>query len=67
MNIDQEQIKQLVSQVHFPVNRDQIIQVAKDHGANNLVIGLLQRLPDKTYNSPQDVRNELGNLGGFKI
>ena len=70
MNFDFGQISQMVSSVQFPINKDKLIQFAQQRGANDQIVGALQHLPDKTFNSPQDIQNELGNLGnlgGFKM
>jgi Protein of unknown function (DUF2795) len=70
LSIDFGQIQQLLSTVKFPVSKNTLIEAAKQHGTNDQITGLLQRLPDKTYNSPQDIQNELGgqgNIGGIKL
>jgi hypothetical protein len=70
MNIDLGQLIPLLSQVQFPISKADLIQSVQQKGASDQVISQLQRLPDKTFNSLQDVQNELGglgNIGGIKI
>jgi hypothetical protein len=70
MNINPQEIQQLIQSAHFPIDKNSIVQFAQQRGASNEVIGALQHLPDKTFNSPQDIQNELGglgNIGGFKL
>jgi hypothetical protein len=73
MNFDPGQLNQLLSHVPYPIGKAQLVQFAQQHGANEQIIGLLQRLPDKTFNSQQEVQDllgglgNLGNLGGFKL
>lgn len=71
MNIDLGFVNQILSQVHFPIGKNDLIQFAQQNGANDQIIGALQHLPDKTFNSAQDVLSSLGggqaNIGGFKI
>ena len=70
MNFDPGQLTQLLSRVPYPIGKAQLIQFAQQHGANEQIIGLLQRLPEKTFNSSQEVQDSLGglgNLGGFKL
>jgi hypothetical protein len=68
MSIDPSQIQQLIQGAHFPIDKNGLIQLAQQHGANSTITGALQHLPDKTFNSVQDVQKELGgglgNLGG---
>jgi hypothetical protein len=73
MNFDTGQLNQLLGQIHYPIGKDQLVQSAQQHGANAQIMGLLGQLPDKTFNSQQEVQDSLGglgnlgNLGGFKI
>ncbi len=72
MNFDPGQISQLLGSVHFPISKADIIQQAKQHGANDQITSMLNRLPDKTFNSPQDIQSSIGGLGnpgggGFKL
>lgn len=65
MNIDLGTLNPLLNQVHFPISKDNLIKSVEQKGASNQVVGLLQRLPDKTFNSPQDIQKELGGLGNI--
>ncbi len=70
MNFDPGQIGQLLSSVHFPINKNDLLQHAQQHGANDQIVGAFQKLPDQTFNSQQDVQSKLGgmgNLGGLKL
>jgi len=63
MNIDANLVNQILSKLPYPISKTQLLQTAQQHGANAQVMGVLQRLPDKTYNSSQDLENELKGLG----
>lgn len=73
MSIDLGQVDQLLNHIPYPISTSGLVQFAKQHGANDQIVGMLERLPDKTFNSPDDVKNMLGNLknlgniGGFKF
>jgi Protein of unknown function (DUF2795) len=73
MNFDPGQINQLLSQVSYPIGKAQLIQFAQQHGASSEITSVLDRLPDKTFNSQQEVEDSLGglgnlgNLGGLKL
>jgi hypothetical protein len=73
MGIDLGQVDQLLNKISYPINTSGLVQFAKQHGANDQIISILERLPDQTFNSPDDIKNtfgnlkNLGNLGGFKL
>jgi Protein of unknown function (DUF2795) len=73
MNFDPGQLNQLLSHVPFPIGKTDLVQFAQQHGANDQIMGLLNHLPEKTFNSSQEVQDALGglgnleNLGGFKL
>ena len=76
MSFDIGQISQLLNQLPYPIGKDQLKQLAQQHGAKEQIMGLIDRLPDKTFNSAQDIQDsfgglgnlgDLGNLGGFKL
>jgi Protein of unknown function (DUF2795) len=70
MNLVPGQLNDLLSKVPYPINTAQLKQLAQQRGANAEIMGLLDRLPDKTFNSQQDIQDSLGglgNLGGFKL
>ena len=73
MSIDIGLVDQLLNKIPYPVNTTDLVQFAKQHGTNNQILGLLEHLPNKTFNSPEDIKNtlgilgNLGNLGGLKL
>jgi hypothetical protein len=70
MNIDLGQLNPLLNQLQFPISKDELIRSVQQKGASNEVVSQLQRLPDKTFNSLQDVQSAiggLGNIGGIKL
>jgi hypothetical protein len=79
MGFDLAQVNQLLSHIPYPISTGDLVQFAKQHGANDQIVGMLERLPEKTFNSPEDIQNtfgglmklgnlgNLGNLGGFKL
>lgn len=76
MNFDLGQAMQLLDHVPYPIGKAQLVQFAEQHGANDQIMGILNNLPDKTFNSSQEVKDmlgglpglgNLGNLGGFKF
>lgn len=41
--------------MNYPASRDELLEHARDHGANDDVLDLLEGMPDKEYKSPVDV------------
>jgi len=70
MNFDPGQLNQLLSHIPFPIGKADLVRLAQQHGANDQIMGLLNHLPDKTFNSSQEVQDALGglgDLGGLKL
>ncbi|GHO93510.1 hypothetical protein KSF_035580 [Reticulibacter mediterranei] len=66
MNIDLGVLNPVLNQIQFPISKDNLIKsVEQQKGVSSQVVDVLQqRLPDKTFNSLQDIQKELGGLGG---
>ncbi|HET8839877.1 MAG TPA: DUF2795 domain-containing protein [Ktedonobacteraceae bacterium] len=59
------QIDQVLSTLHYPINKDKLVSSAKNAGANDQIVGAMQRmLPDKTFNSAQEIKDSFGGRGG---
>jgi len=70
MSINSGQISQLLNKIPFPIGKAELVRQAKQMGANNQIVSVLERLPDKEFKSSQELQKELGsmgNLGGFKV
>jgi uncharacterized protein DUF2795 len=65
MNFDLGQLTQLLDHVPYPIGKAQLVQLAQQHGANEQIMGMLDRLPDKTFNSSQEVKDSLGGFGNL--
>jgi hypothetical protein len=77
-NIDFGQITQVLSSASFPITKAQLLQHARTFGANEQILGMLEMVPDKVFDSQQEILDnikekglgglgDLGNLGGFKF
>lgn len=44
--------------VSYPASKDELIKCARAHHANEIVMEVLERLPDREYGGPQDVMKE---------
>jgi hypothetical protein len=65
MNFDPGQINQLLGNIQYPINKSQLVQMAKQHGLNDQMAGMLeQALPDKQFTSAQDLQSSLSGMMG---
>jgi hypothetical protein len=53
------QVQNFIKELVFPVAKQNIVDKAKQKGVDNNIMSLLQKLPDKQYQSQDDVVNEL--------
>ncbi len=65
MNINQDQITEVLNKLPYPISKDELVNQARQHGVSNQVAGVLDKLPNKTFNSAKDVQNAFGNLGNL--
>jgi hypothetical protein len=55
-------LEPFLSGVDWPANRSALIQCATERGANDRLRDSLSRLPEMTYESTEDVEEELARL-----
>ncbi|MBY4948593.1 DUF2795 domain-containing protein [Cupriavidus respiraculi] len=48
--------------IDFPASKEDILAQAKQGGADENVMGELEQIPDREYDSPTDISRELGKL-----
>jgi len=58
-NPDFIQAQKYLDNVDYPVDRDTLVEHARDHGADDDIISTLEGLPDRTYNSPTEVSSDI--------
>jgi hypothetical protein len=54
------QVQKFLSGLDYPVRRQQIIDKAKENGADRQIIAMLERLPDREYEGPSGISREIG-------
>ncbi len=63
--VNPDQIMKLAKGVKFPTNKQELVNSFRNNNAPNEILSLIEKLPDKTYNSPQDLISSLkGSIGG---
>jgi hypothetical protein len=71
MNIDRNFMQQLLEQgvslvlnhVQYPVNKHTLIDLARRFHVSEHILGMMEHLPDTSFNSAQEVQNALEGLG----
>ncbi len=53
----------ILSEVEYPISRDDLANAAAEEGAPADAINFLRSLPDRIYRSPNDVLREFGEAG----
>lgn len=49
------QVQHHLKGIHYPADRQKLLQQAKNNKAPEEVVSLIERMPDQTYNSPAEV------------
>ncbi|MCP2166466.1 DUF2795 domain-containing protein [Goodfellowiella coeruleoviolacea] len=52
------QVQKFLSDVDYPASRDQLVETAKKHGADEPVLENLRKIPDRQYDGPNAVSQE---------
>ncbi|SEL04530.1 DUF2795 domain-containing protein [Nitrosovibrio tenuis] len=56
------QVQKFLSGMHYPANKDEIVDHAKSRGADDNIMKTLQHLPDESFETPADVSKAIGQL-----
>jgi len=55
-------VQEYLKGLNFPASKQDITNKAQENGADNNVMSMLQKLPDKMFNSQSDLMNEINNI-----
>ncbi|HEY9665565.1 MAG TPA: DUF2795 domain-containing protein [Coleofasciculaceae cyanobacterium] len=56
------QIQKFLKGVDYPASKQDLIEHAKEQGADENVCSTLERMPDEQYETPADVSKAIGNI-----
>ena len=62
MRANPVKVEEYLKGIHYPANKEDLMQQAKKNDAPGDVVTTLDRLPNKDYTSPIDVNHELGKF-----
>lgn len=57
------EVQKYLHGLEYPAQRQEIIDKAEEEGADDEILELLQRLPDRDYESPVEVASAVARLG----
>lgn len=57
------QLQKHLKGVDYPAGKSDLIQTARDHGADDNVINALERIPDRQYDGPNAVSKAVTQAG----
>ena len=55
-------VQKALAGVSYPTTREQLAETARSHHADQEIIELIDRLPDKNYDSPAAVSKAIGQV-----
>jgi predicted transcriptional regulator len=61
-NVSPAQVEKSLKGTHFPAEKQDLIQKAKENNANKDVLEVLENMPDKQFNSPVDISKAMGRM-----
>lgn len=56
------QLQKFLGGIDYPAKKDELIKVARDHGADKKVLDTLKSLPMNNFNSPNDISEAFGKM-----
>lgn len=56
------QLQKHLKGLTYPTNKEDLIQHAKKHGADNNAISVFEQMPEDEYETPADVSKAIGEI-----
>ncbi len=56
------QVQEFFKKLNFPIGKQDLISKAKEHGMDEKITSMMQKLPDKQYSSSSDVTDEISKI-----
>ena len=61
-DVNPVQVQKFLGGIDYPCSKQDLVDTAKDQGADERVMNVLKKLPDRKYDAPTDVTKEIGKL-----
>lgn len=62
VKINPKTIQSFLGDVHYPITKNELIDQAREHGADEEIVDVLDLIPRSRFESPIEVSQALGNL-----
>jgi hypothetical protein len=62
MPVNPIQVQKFLGGIDYPIGKQELVEHAKNNGADDDVMSTLEQLPFDEFNSPNDVSEAIGNL-----
>jgi hypothetical protein len=59
---DPTKVHEYLEGMNYPAEKQEIVDHAEEHGADDETRKFLHEIPDRKYEGPSDVSQELGNM-----
>lgn len=56
---DPDHVQPFLKEVHYPVSKDELVHLAEQEGVDNEVLRAVRLVPDRTYETQEEVRDEV--------
>lgn len=57
------QVQKYLSGMNYPASKQDLIDKAKQEGADENLLSTLERMPDENFETPADVSQAIGRIG----
>jgi hypothetical protein len=55
-------VQEILKDLVFPVGKQSIVDKAQQHQADERIVSMLQKLPDKQYNNSSEITDEMSKI-----
>ena len=56
------EVEKVLKGIHYPVDKNELVKYAQQHGADKSMSEALQYLPDQTFHTPVEVSKAVGEV-----
>ncbi|TWF95292.1 DUF2795 domain-containing protein [Saccharopolyspora dendranthemae] len=56
---DPEHVQPFLREVHYPVSKKELVDLAEERGADSEVLRAVRIVPDRTYENQQEINEEV--------
>lgn len=61
-HVNPVQVQKFLGGMNYPATRDDVMDYARENGADDNIMHTLERLPSTSYETPADISQAIGNI-----